>query len=262
MLQQLKKYIYVFKKYLPLLKELVQRDLKVRYRHSVLGMLWTLLNPLLTMIVLSIVFSNMFKTNIQNFPVYAMIGNIIFNCNCDATTQAMNSIVYNSSLIKKVYIPKYLFPMSNILSSSINFLFSFIALVLVMIFTRTQFHATIITIWIPLVYLITFSFGLGLILCSVNVFFRDMQHLYSVFTMVWMYLSAIFYPIDFVPEKLRVFIFYNPIYQYISFFRKIIIDGVFPNIETNLLCALYSISFLLIGVITFKKLQDKFILSI
>ncbi|CAI3665563.1 ABC transporter permease [Clostridium neonatale] len=261
-MQQLKKYASVFLKYMPLLRELVQRDLKVRYRHSILGMLWTLLNPLLTMIVLSIVFSSMFKMNIDNFPVYAMIGNIVFSCNSEATNQAMNSIIWNSSLIKKVYIPKYLFPMSNVLSCLINFLFSFIALIIVMIFTKSEFYSTIITVWIPLLYLITFSFGLGMILCSINVFFRDMQHLYGVFTMVWMYLSAIFYPIEFVPDALKKFIFYNPMYQYITFFRTIIIDGVFPNIQTNLLCAAYSVSALIIGILTFRRLQDKFILHI
>ena len=116
----------VFLKYRPLLKELVARDLKVRYRHSILGMIWTVLNPLLMMIILTIVFANLFKVTIENFPVYVLIGQIVFNTNSDATMQGMNAMVHNAALIKKVYIPKYLFPLSNVASCMVNFGFSFV----------------------------------------------------------------------------------------------------------------------------------------
>lgn len=254
--------LYGFFKYQPLLRELVKRDIKVRYRHSFLGMLWTVLNPLLMMIVLSVVFSNMFKMDIENFPVYVLIGQIIFNFNTEATTQGMNSIVWNASLIKKVYIPKYLFCLSNVLSCLINFAFSFIALIVVMLFTQTSFYPTIITVWIPLGYLLIFALGLSLFLCSLNVFFRDMQHLYAVFTTAWMYLSAIFYSIDILPQELKTFLIWNPLYRYISFFRQIIMQGTFPSLQENLVCFAFSIGTLLIGLFAFSKLQDKFILHI
>ena len=159
-----------FLKYRPLLKELVARDLKVRYRHSILGMIWTVLNPLLMMIILTIVFANLFKVTIENFPVYVLIGQIVFNTNSDATMQGMNAMVHNAALIKKVYIPKYLFPLSNVASCMVNFGFSFVALILVMIFTKAPFHLTMLTLWIPLLYLVAFSYGLSLVLCAVNVF--------------------------------------------------------------------------------------------
>lgn len=258
----LRQRIYGFFKYKPLLKELVKRDIKVRYRHSFLGMVWTILNPLLMMIVLTVVFSNMFSSNIDNFPVYVLIGQIVFNCNTDATTQGMNSIVWNASLIKKVYIPKYLMPMSNVLSCMVNFGFSFFALLLVMLFTKATFYPTLLTVWIPLSYLVVFSFGLSLVLCSINVFFRDMQHLYSVFTTVWMYLSAIFYSVDIVPPTLLPIIQMNPLYRFISFFRQIIMDGTFPDLYTNLICACISTVTVGIGLFLFAKLQDRFILHI
>lgn len=238
------------------------RDIKVRYRHSFLGMIWTVLNPLLMMIVLSVVFSSMFKMNIDNFPVYVLIGQIVFNCNVEATTQGMNSIVWNSSLIKKVYIPKYLFPLSNVISCLVNFGFSFIALLIVMLFTQAHFYSTLLTIWIPLSYLIIFAFGLSLILCSINVFFRDMQHLYGVFTTAWMYLSAIFYSTEIVPEELLPLIEYNPLYRFISFFRQVIMEGTFPDFTTNLMCLFISCATLAIGLVVFAKLQDRFILHI
>lgn len=251
-----------FFKYQSLLRELVKRDIKVRYRHSVLGMLWTVLNPLLNMIVMTIVFLNMFSADIANFPLFVMIGNVVFSMNSEATTQSMNSIVWNASLIKKVYIPKYMFPLSNVLSSLVNFGFSFAALVLVMLFTQAEFHLTMIAVWIPLLYLLMFSFGTGLVLCSVNVFFRDMQHLYGVFLAAWMYLSGIFYSIDIVALELRPFIEANPMYQYISAFRIIIMDGAFPSLKQNLICIAWALGMMIAGLFVFYKTQDKFILHI
>ena len=255
-------YFQILRKYQPLLKELVKRDITIRYRRSVLGLLWTVLNPLLMMIVMSIVFSTLFTNSIENFPVYVMIGNVVFNCNSEATNRGLSSIIWNASLIKKVYIPKYLFPLATVAPSLINFGFSFIALIIVMFFTKPEFHLTLVTAWIPLAYLIIFSLGLSLILCAVNVFFRDAEHLYGVFVTIWMYLSAIFYSTDILPETVNKIVYYNPIYQYITFFRKIIMDGVFPGIQTNLLCLSYSIIALLLGLFVFYKLQDKFILHI
>lgn len=255
-------YLSTFKKYRPLLKELVKRDITVRYRHSFLGMLWTILNPLLMMIVLSVVFSSLFKNSIENYPVYVMIGNVVFNCGSEATNRGLSSIIWNSSLIKKVYIPKYLFPLATVASSLINFGFSFVALLLVMLFTGAPFHLTLITAWIPLLYLIVFSLGLSLALCAINVYFRDIEHLYGVFVTVWMYLSAIFYSIDILPHPISSVVYYNPMYQFITFFRKIVMEGVFPNIGTNLLCGFYAIVSLILGLCVFYKLQDRFILHI
>lgn len=254
--------IKIFKRYFPLLKELVQRDLKVRYRHSVLGMLWTILNPLLMMVVLTVVFSNMFKTDIDNFSVYVLIGQIVFGCITEGTTQGMNSIVWNANLINKVYIPKYLFPLSRIVSSLVNFSFSFIAMIIVMLVTQSPFYITIFTIWIPVFYMLVFELGLSLLLCTINVFFRDIQHLYSVFTTVWMYLSVIFYSIDILPDWLQVVVVLNPAYKYISFIREIVMYGTFPSLATNISCVAAAIVSLVIGTLIFKKYQDRFILYI
>lgn len=261
-MNKIKQSLYGFKKYQPLLKELIKRDVKVRYRHSVLGMLWTVLNPLLNMIVMTIVFSNMFRADIKNFPLYVMIGNIVFALNSDATQQGMNSIVWNASLIKKVYIPKYMFPLSNVLSCLVNFGFSFIAMIIVMIFTQAEFHITMIASLIPTLYLVVFSFGLSLILCSVNVFFRDTTHLYGVFVTAWMYISGIFYSVDIVGKELRPFVEYNPMYIYISYFRTLIMDGFFPTIEQNILCIAWALGMLVVGLVFFYKTQDRFILYI
>ncbi|WOO35447.1 ABC transporter permease [Anaerocolumna sp. AGMB13020] len=258
----LKTQIITFIKYGNLLKKLVARDIKVRYRRSFLGLLWTVLNPLLSMIILTIVFSNLFKMSIANFPVYVLIGNIVFNFNSEATTQSLTSIIDNSSLIKKIYIPKYLFPISKVASSLVNFGFSCIALLIVMIFTKADFYILLITLWIPFIYLFMFTLGLSLILCSVNVFFRDIGHLYSVFLTAWTYLTPLFYSIEIVPNNIKKFIYLNPMFHYVTFFRAIILDGYYPDLKENIICFLFGLVTLIIGIIILKRTQDKFILHI
>lgn len=139
-----------FRRFTPLLRELVVRDIKVRYRHSALGLVWTVLNPLLMMVVITIVFSTLFKQNIPNFPIYYLSGSLIFAFNSESTTTALNSIISNASLIKKVYIPKYLFPLSNVLSGLVNLGFSLIAMFIVMLITDAPFHATLLLLPIPI----------------------------------------------------------------------------------------------------------------
>ena len=153
----MKKYIDNFRRFKPLLTELVSRDIKIKYRRSVLGVMWTVLNPLGMMIILSIVFSSFFKFDIENFPLYVLSGQVIFNFFNDATTNSMTSILNNASLIKKVYVPKYLFVFSRIFSSFINLMASFSALLMVMIVTRAELHWQAIFSVIPLTLVVGFS---------------------------------------------------------------------------------------------------------
>ena len=254
-------------KYSPLLKELVIRDIKIRYRRSILGILWTVLSPLLNMLVMTVVFQTIFKTDIEFFALYVMIGNIVFGFVSEATTRGMNAILWNSSLIKKVYIPKYLFPLANVLSSMVNFGFSYIAMILVMIIVKAPFSLMMLSSVVPFIYLVFFSFGLSLILCAVNVFFRDIQHLYSVFLTIWMYISAIFYPVSTLLENeesvwIANIIINNPVYRFIKFFRDIVMDGVFPNLTDNLICGGWALIMMVIGFVVFRLTQRKFILHI
>lgn len=171
----------------PFLKELVSRDVKVKYRRSILGVLWTLLNPLLMMTVLSIVFSNLFKFDIENFPLYLLCGQVIFNFFNDATTNAMSAIIGSASLIKKVYVPKYVFVMSRVCSSLINLMSSCAALFLIMIGMRAELHWTMLLSVVPLFLLVVLALGIGLILATIAVKYRDVLHLYSVLMAVLMY---------------------------------------------------------------------------
>ena len=258
----MKDYLNVFIKYRYLLEDLVAKDFKLKYRRSILGFLWSILNPLLMMLVITAVFSNMFKSDIEYFPVYYLCGYLIFNFVIEATNGALTSIVQSGYLIKKVYIPKYIFPLEKSSFALVNVLFSFVAVVIVILITGMPIKTTIFLIPIPIFLAFIFSTGLGLILASMNTFFRDMGHLYSVWTTAWMYLTPMFYPISIIPDNIKTVIYYNPLYYYVTYLRMLVIDGEIPGMEINVICICFSFLFLLIGLLIFKKNQDKFILYV
>ena len=248
--------------YIWLLEELVKRDLKIKYRRSVLGYVWSVLNPLLMMVVFTIVFSNLFKFDIPNYPLYLLCGQLIFNFFSDATTQAMNSILMGASLIKKVYLPKYIFPVARGLSSFVMMVFSLLALLIVMIVTGATFHLTLIMLPVAIFYLFLFVMGIGLVLSVLVIYFRDIEHLYGVFLTVFMYMTPIIYPISIVPDWIKDFILLNPLTSYVDFFRECVMYGHWPSIQLHLICLLCSLTSLLIGMVVFEKHQKDFILYI
>jgi ABC-2 type transport system permease protein len=251
-----------FIKYKDLLFELVGRDIKIRYRRSVLGLLWTILNPILMMLIMTLVFSSIFRFDIENFPVYFFAGNILFSFVIEATTNSLHSVTGNGDLIRKIYVPKYLFPMSNVLSSIVNLVASFFAMLLVMLFTKVPIHATMFLTPIILGYVIVFSLGLGMILATIQVFFRDTSHIYGVFSMAWMYLTPIFYPESLLADKMNFLLTLNPMVHFIRYMREIILYQSVPSYSENMTCFSISLIILIIGTVIFYKKQDKFILYI
>lgn len=248
--------------YLPLAKELVKRDLKTKYRRSFLGYLWSLLNPLMMMCVMSYIFSTLFLSNIPNFPLYLICGQTLWNFFNESTNMAMYSVQQNGSLIRKVYIPKFIFPFSRILSSFVTMSFSLMAILVVMIFTRATFYWTILLFWVPLLFLFIFSCGVGLILSVLAVYFRDITHLYGVLTLAWMYFTPVFYDIGFLPESVRAGIQWNPMYHFITFFRSLILYGQIPDVGVWGICIGSSLIMLVVGLAVFRKLQRNVILYI
>lgn len=255
-------YIQNFIKFRPLLNELISRDIKIKYRKSVLGVLWTLLNPLLMMIVLSVVFSNLFRFDIENFPLYLLSGQIIFNFYNDATSTAMSAIVGNAALIKKVYVPKYLFVISRVFSSFINLMASFTALLLVMVATRAELHWSVLLSVVPLALLMLLSLGIGLILAALTVKFRDIMHLYSVFTTVLLYLTPVIYPMSILPEWLEKVVLLNPLTNILTMFRDVMINGLIFDVWSLIIAVAETAFFLALGLYVFYKNQDQFILNI
>ena len=246
-----------------LLKQLVVRDIKLKYRRSYLGYLWSILNQLLLMMVLILVFSSIFRYDIPNFPLYLISGQILFNFMVEATNMSVWSIRGNASLIKKTYVPKYIFTLSKVGSSLVNLFFSFGALILVMLFTGAEYSFNLLFFPIVILQLFIFTLGISLFLAASTVFFRDIQYLWGVFISMWMYLTPLFYPIKIIPEKYQmIYKMINPMYWYIEQFRDIILYAKFPQIDSIQYGFLFSIISLIVGAFYFKQKQDDFILYI
>lgn len=253
----------IFLNYKDLLKQLVFKDLKLKYRRSFLGYIWSVLNPLLVMIVMAVVFSTMFSRNIENFPVYLFCGQILFNFMNQSTHQALGSINGNAALLKKTYVPKYIFTFSKITSGLIDLVFSMGALVIVMLATRARFSWHFFLFPFVLLQLYVFCLGLGMFLAQANVFFRDIQYIYNAVTTAWLYLTPIFYPIESLPPRLIWIVKHlNPMYFYIGQFRDIICYNRFPGHIIILAGCTASVLMLIIGTWSFLKNQDQFILYI
>ncbi|NQX66692.1 ABC transporter permease [Paenibacillus alba] len=257
-----KQAITIQRKYGFLLSQLVERDFKTKYRRSVLGILWSLLNPLLIMVVQFMVFSTLFRFDIPNYSVYLLSGIVMFNYMSEATSQAMTCIIQNASLINKVYIPKYIYPFSRVLSTGVNFLFSLVALYLVIIVTGTHVTFSHIAILYVILCMFVFIIGLSLLLASMMVFFRDTQFLYSIGLTIWTYLTPIFYPESILPPIMIFVMKFNPMYHFIRFFRFVILYGGIPDLMAWVYCAIFAVISFSIGAYVFKRNQNKFILNL
>ncbi len=249
-------------KYSFLIRQLVARDFKTKYKRSVLGMLWSFLNPLLTMSIQYVVFSTIFKSTVPNFVIYLLSGIICFNFFSEATNMCLMSIIGNATLINKVYVPKYIYPFSRTLSSGINLLLSLVPLFLMMLITRTPLTPAALLLPFAILMLFLFSYGIGLILATMMVFFRDTQFLWGIFSMLLMYLTPIFYPESIIPSRFLPIYRLNPINRVITFVRTLLIDGISPEPMAYLECLLLCLIPFLLGVLIFRRNQDKFVLNI
>lgn len=252
----------VLKKYGFLIQQLVERDFKVRYKRSVLGVFWSFLNPMLTMAVQYMVFSQLFQSDIENYPVYLLSGLVVFNFFNEGVGQALGSIVYNASLITKVYIPKYIYPVTKVLSSGINLIMSLLPLVGMAVLTGERVTRAYLMLPYILACVMVFTIGFGMVLAAGMTFFRDVQFLWSIVSMLWMYLTPLFYPVSIVPEAFRRVIMCNPMYIFVNAVRDIVMQGMVPGPAVLVRCMAAALLMLAAGGFIFKKTQDQFIFYI
>ena len=252
----------ILEKYGFLMKQLIARDFKKKYKKSVLGVLWSFISPLMMMTTQYIVFSTIFTNDIKCYPVYLLSGYTIFNFFSEAVNLGIESIVGNASLITKVYVPKYIYPFTRVCSSAINMFISMILLIVMCIVMKISFTRSILLIWIPILCIFTFALGMAILLSALMVFFRDIQFLWGVLNLVWMYATPIFYPTDIIPDKFDFILKLNPITCILQLFRTILIDGKGAEPSLFVLSIFYSLLTLIIGLFVFKKTQDKFIFNI
>ncbi len=243
-----------------LIRQLVARDFKTKYKRSVLGIFWSFLNPLLTMCVQYFVFSTIFKSDIPHYVAYLLVGIVVFNFFSEACGMSLTAIAGNASLITKVYVPKYIYPLTRVISSVINLGISLIPLVLVSLGTGVALRKSTVLAVYFLSCTIIFSLGLGLLLSAAMVFFRDTQFLWGVLSMIWMYVTPIFYPESILPDNFKIILWINPLYHFLKNTRICILDGISPEPTVYLHCMLLALGVLGIGSWIFRKVQDRFIL--
>ena len=252
MLTKLKRHQFLF-------EELVKRDFAKKYKRTVLGMAWSILSPLMNLLIMWLVFNNFFGNNMDHYVVYLFAGQLVFSYFSDATNLGMNSLVNNAGIFTKVNVPKYLFLFSQNVSSLINF-----GLTLLVFFTFVAIDGVPFTwkfIWLlyPIACLIVFNLGIGLILSALFVFFRDMQYLWGILTQLIMWMSAIFYTIDSYSYTVQCLFLLNPLYLYIRYFRKIVLEGEIPTLQFHLLAAAFSILSFVVGAYMYKKYNHEFL---
>lgn len=256
-------YLKNFLRYKYLLIELVKKDIKLKYRRSYLGILWTLIEPLLTMMVLTLVFGTFFGNNDEQYPVYILSGRLLYSFFSSATKSGLKSVSGNSSMIKKVYVPKYIYVLSAVVSNFITFLISLVVLVGVGAVLHVKPTIYLVQAIIPLLILFLMTMGIGMILATLNVFFRDIEYIWSVFTMLIMYASAIFYQPDRIINTGNGWIFnVNPVYMCIANFRNAVLNGTAINMQYCGVSALVAVVLFVLGAVLFYKQQDKFILYV
>lgn len=252
LLNKLRKHWFLF-------EELVKRDFKQKYKRTVLGMFWSVLSPLLSLLVMKLVFTNFFGRDAPHYTTYLFCGNIVMSFYKEATRGGMNALMSNRNVITKINVPKYLFLLSKNVSSTINFGLTLLVFFLFCAIDKIVFGWHFLALIYPIICLIVFNIGVGLILSALFVFFRDVTYLYDVFLMLLTYLSAVFYRVDTFSEKIQRMFLCNPVYCYIKYFRTIVIDGNLPSVPYHLLCAFYALLMIAIGGLIYKKNNRKFL---
>lgn len=241
-----------------LLEEIIKKNFSAKYKESVLGILWTILSPLLLMALFTIIFSTIFKRNIDNFPVYFLCGWCVFNFFSGTVTVTMNSIKGNKTILQRTAAPKYIFVIGGIISEFLNFIIMFILLLCAMIVTGAPFYFPVMLLSIiPVISLLIMVTGLGLMLSIACVYYTDIQHLWTVLSMMLMYASGIFYPMSIIPEPYHQYLILNPIFWIIDQFRCFIYHGIIPDIGYLTNSLLLSAIILIIGIIVFKTFERR-----
>lgn len=250
-----------FSKYKSLLSELVRRDIRNKYRNSILGVLWSLLDPLLSMIVLTIVFSTLFH-RVHDYPVYYLSGQLTYSLFSGGSRQAMSSLIGSANIWKSVYVPKYLYALSSVLSNFVTFALSLVVLFAIMLVLGVDFTVYMIFASLPILVLLIMTFGVGLIVGTLNVFFRDIEHLYSVLMLMLMYALPIFYPADILPPQFKFIQAYNPLYYILVCMRDCFYYGKLYSLTDILIPTVAAFIFLGIGIFMLRRYQDRFILYV
>ena len=242
-----------------LFEELVKRDFKKKYKRTILGMGWSMLSPLLMLLVMKVVFGQFFGRNASNYTTYLFCGLLVFSWFSESTNAGMRSLFANASIFTKVNVPKYMFLLSTNIQVLINFFLTLLVFFGFCAIDHVEFTWRFVLLAYPIATLLLFNLGVGMILSALFIFFRDIDYLWRVFTQLLMYGSAIFYMIDKMPAKMRFVFACNPVYRHIAYCREIVLAGSVPSLETHLVLAGFAIAALAVGALMYRHYNTKFL---
>lgn len=255
----IKEMVLKLKKHQFLFEELVKRDFKKKYKRTILGVVWSLISPLMQLLVMSIVFTHFFGRDKPHYTIYLFAGNLTYAFFRDSTYGGMSSLMSNAGIITKINLPKYMFLLSKNVASLINFGITFVIFLVFAAADGVPFSPRFVALLYPIVCLIIFNIGCGFILSALFVIFKDIQYLYDIFVLMLNYLSAIFYYTDTYSPRVQQMFYANPLYVYITYVRCIVLDGYIPGWKTHFLCFAYAAAALMIGALIYKKYNYKFL---
>jgi len=244
-------------RYRDLIRALIVRDLTVRYRRSAIGFLWTMLNPLLMMLVLEVVFSTLFRFEVKDYPVYVFSGILFWNFFSQSVVSSMNSLKGNAALLQKLPVPKAVFPIATILSGVVNLLFALVPLGIILIWTGHRISAALVFLPVGIAAAAIFTLGVGLLLSPLAVFFSDVVEMVGVLLTLLMYLTPVFYPMSILPLRFRSIVEWNPLQIILRIFREPIYDCRIPDLSYILLAAAAAGLALLFGMAVFQRSSDR-----
>lgn len=244
--------------YKGLIRQLVSRSIKTRYKRSLLGVAWTLLNPLLTMVVLTVVFSQLFRFDIEYYPIYILSGLVVWNFFSSTTQASMGEMIWSGALINRIYMPKSAFPVSAVGTGLVNLGLSLIPLVIIALAIGINLNISIVVLPLATILLAMFTLGVGLILAVSAVYFADMLPVYDVILTIWMYATPIIYPVEIIPSNWQWLFRLNPIYQMILLFRAPLYEGTFPDVQTWVIATLYATAALILGGLLFTSKTNEY----
>lgn len=242
-----------------LFSELVKRDFVKKYKGTALGMVWSMLSPLLQLLVMRVVFVNFFGRTTPHYTIYLFSGNIVMSYFKESTKHGMRSLYTNASIFSKIKVPKYLFLLSQNVSALINFMLTIVIYFVFVAFDHIAFTPKFLMLLFPIVCLCVFNIGVGMILSALYVFFRDTSYIYDIVLTLVTYVSAVFYTIDRFDQSVQNLFLLNPIFVYIKYFRTIVIDNVVPSLAYHGLCMLYALIAIVIGSVIYKTQNNKFL---
>ncbi|KPL82926.1 hypothetical protein SE15_10380 [Thermanaerothrix daxensis] len=245
-------------RYRDLILYLVRRDITTRYKRSVLGVAWTMLNPLGMMIILSIVFSHIFHVNVRGYPAYVLSGLVVWNFFAQVSTAIINSLVWGGDLFRRIYVPRSAFAFSSIGTGVVNLSLSLVPLLLVMATLGIWPKTTLIFVPVAMLFLSLFTMGVGLLISTVGMYFVDVVEMYAIVLMGWMYLTPVIYPMSALPSNIQFWLLFNPMVHIVNVFRMLVFDGIHPSLGTWLAAGLSSLGTFLVGWLIFTAKVDEF----